>query len=82
MTELQQTFAQLFEETGQTITPEIKPLFDRILTEDFGDDPEKMTAFMLSLQPGVERVDDPRQDQIDMLQETVLQLSELLLGGV
>lgn len=82
MTELQKTFAQLFEESGQTITPEIKPLFDRILTEDFGDDPEKMTAFMLSLQPGVERVDDPRQDQIDMLQETVLQLSELLLGGI
>lgn len=82
MSDNQKRFAKLFKDSGNVLTPEIKPLFDTILSEDFNDDGELMSEFMVSLQPEIQRISDPRQEQIDMLQETVLQLSELLMGGM
>lgn len=77
----QQHFAELFEASGGVLTEELQELFQIILVEDFNDDPERMTAFMESLQQPQEVPPIPTEQQLEMLQETVLQLSELMMGG-
>lgn len=79
MTDKQKRFANLFKESGHVLTPELSKLFDEILMEDFNDNPELMTAFMDNLQ-GIP--ESPLDQQVAMLQETVLQLSGLLMGGM
>lgn len=78
----QQHFAELFEASGGVITEELQDLFQTILVEDFNDNPELMTAFMESLQKPQEVPPTPTEQQLEMLQETVLQLSELMMGGL
>lgn len=82
MTPNQQHFAELFEASGGVLTEELNKLFDVILVEDFNDDPELMSRFMESLQEPVPPIPSPNESQIAMLQETVLQLTELLMGGM
>lgn len=77
----QQHFAELFEASGGVLTEELQDLFQIILVEDFNDNPELMTAFMESLQKPQEVPPTPTEQQLEMLQETVLQLSELMMGG-
>lgn len=78
----QQHFAELFEASGGVLTEELQDLFQIILVEDFNDNPELMTAFMESLQKPQEVPPTPTEQQLEMLQETVLQLSELMMGGL
>lgn len=78
----QQHFAELFKASGEILTEELQDLFQTILVEDFNDDPELMTAFMESLQEPKEVPPTPTEQQLEMLQETVLQLSELMMGGL
>lgn len=78
----QQHFAELFEASGGVLTEELNQLFDVILMEDFNDDPELMSKFMESLQETDPPATSPNESQIAMLQETVLQLTELLMGGM
>lgn len=78
----QQHFAELFEASGGVLTEELNKLFDVILVEDFNDDPELMSQFMESLQETDPPAPSPNESQIAMLQETVLQLTELLMGGM
>lgn len=78
----QQHFAELFEASGGVLTEELQDLFQTILVEDFNDNPELMTAFMESLQKPQEVPPTPTEQQLEMLQETVLQLSELMMGGL
>lgn len=77
----QQHFAELFKASGGVLTEELQDLFQTILVEDFNDNPELMTAFMESLQEPQEVPPTPTEKQLEMLQETVLQLSELMMGG-
>lgn len=79
MTKNQELFIKLWEESGQEFTDELLKLFDVILMEDFHDNPELMSKFMESIQ---EVPEPPLDQQVAMLQETVLQLSELLAGGM
>lgn len=79
MTKNQELFIKLWEESGQEFTDELLKLFDVILMEDFHDNPELMSKFMESIQ---EVPEPPLEQQVAMLQETVLQLSELLAGGM
>lgn len=82
MTDIQKQFAEAFKAAGETLTEEILPLFSQILEEDMGDDPEKMSAFMESITTPKELPQTSTEIQVAMLQETVLQLTELLMGGV
>lgn len=79
MTKNQELFIKLWEESGQEFTDELLKLFDVILMEDFHDNPELMSKFMESIQ---EVPEPPLEQQVAMLQEAVLQLSELLAGGM
>ncbi|WAX15530.1 hypothetical protein EG103P1_00066 [Enterococcus phage EG103P1] len=79
MTKNQELFIKLWEESGQEFTDELLNLFDVILMEDFHDNPELMSKFMESIQKVPE---PPLEQQVAMLQETVLQLSELIAGGM
>lgn len=79
MTKNQELFIKLWEESGQEFTDELLKLFDVILMEDFHDNPELMSKFMESIQ---EVPEPPLEQQVAMLQETVLQLSELIAGGM
>lgn len=79
MTKNQELFIKLWKESGQEFTDELLKLFDVILMEDFHDNPEIMSKFMESIQ---EVPEPPLEQQVAMLQETVLQLSELLMGGM
>ncbi|WAX15733.1 hypothetical protein EG103P3_00064 [Enterococcus phage EG103P3] len=79
MTKNQELFIKLWEESGQEFTDELLKLFDVILMEDFHDNPELMSKFMESIQKVPE---PPLEQQVAMLQETVLQLSELIAGGM
>lgn len=81
MTTNQQHFAELFEASGGVLTEELNELFDIILVEDFNDNPDQMTAFMDSLRTPATVDPTPTEQQLEMLQETVLQLSELMMGG-
>lgn len=80
MSDKQKKFAELFKASGNTITEELDVLFNQILIEDFDDNPERMTEFMDSIQEPLPPSSD--ESQIAMLQETVLQLSELIMGGM
>lgn len=79
MTKNQELFIKLWEESGQEFTDELLKLFDVILMEDFHDNPELMSNFMESIQKVPE---PPLEQQVAMIQETVLQLSELIAGGM
>lgn len=79
MTKNQELFIKLWKESGQEFTDELLKLFDVILMEDFHDNPELMSKFMESIQKVPE---PPLEQQVAMLQETVLQLSELIAGGM
>lgn len=79
MTKNQELFIKLWEESGQEFTDELLKLFDVILMEDFHDNPELMSKFMESIQKVPE---PPLEQQVAMIQETVLQLSELIAGGM
>lgn len=79
MTKNQELFIKLWKESGQEFTDELLKLFDVILMEDFHDNPELMSKFMESIQ---EVPEPPLEQQVAMLQETVLQLSELIAGGM
>lgn len=79
MTKNQELFIKLWEESGQEFTDELLKLFDVILLEDFHDNPELMSKFMESIQ---EVPEPPLEQQVAMLQETVLKLSELIAGGM
>lgn len=80
MSDKQKKFAELFKASGNTITEELDVLFNQILIEDFDDNPDRMTEFMDSIQEPLPSSSD--ESQIAMLQETVLQLSELIMGGM
>lgn len=82
MTTNQQHFAELFEASGGVLTEDLRDLFQTILVEDFGDDPEKMSAFMESLHEEEPAPPTPDSEQIAMLQETMLQLTEMIMGGM
>lgn len=79
MTKNQELFIKLWKESGQEFTDELLKLFDVILMDDFHDNPELMSKFMESIQKVPE---PPLEQQVAMLQETVLQLSELIAGGM
>lgn len=81
MTTNQQHFAELFKASGGVLTEELNELFDIILVEDFNDNPDRMTAFMDSLRTPATVPPTPTEQQLEMLQETVIQLSELMKGG-
>lgn len=77
MTDLQKRFVEALEKNNQQIVGEAAELFDEILIKEFNEDPEKMTAFMESLQEP-----QPAAISLEDLQAAMVELTNMILGGV
>ena len=76
MTDLQKRFIEAYEAAGRTITGQAAELFQEVLAKDFNDDPEKMSAFMESLQEP-----EPTTISLEDVQAAVVELTNMILGG-
>nr|DAM27842.1 MAG TPA: DNA polymerases epsilon N terminal [Caudoviricetes sp.] len=76
MTELQKQFIEAYEAAGRTITGQAAELFQELLEKEFDDDPEKMTAFIDSLQEP-----EPAAISLEDLQAAMVELTNMILGG-
>lgn len=76
MTDLQKRFVEALEKNNQQIVGEAAELFDEILIKEFNEDPEKMTAFMESLQEP-----QPAAISLEDLQTAMVELTNMILGG-
>lgn len=76
MTDLQKRFVEALEKNNQQIVGEAAELFDEILIKEFNEDPEKMTAFMESLQ-----APQPAAISLEELQAAMVELANMILGG-
>lgn len=76
MTDLQKRFVEALEKNNQQIVGEAAELFDEILIKEFNEDPEKMTAFMESLQEP-----QPAAISLEDLQAAMVELTNMILGG-
>lgn len=75
MTDLQKRFIEAYEAAGRTITGQAAELFQEVLAKDFNDDPEKMSAFMESLQEP-----EPAAISLEDLQAAMVELTNMILG--
>lgn len=76
MTDLQKQFIEAYEAAGRTITGQASELFQELLEKEFDDDPEKMTAFIDSLQEP-----EPAAISLEDLQAAMVELTNMILGG-
>lgn len=76
MTDLQKQFIEAYEAAGRTITGQASELFQELLENEFDDDPEKMTAFIDSLQEP-----EPAAISLEDLQAAMVELTNMILGG-
>lgn len=76
MTDLQKRFIEAYEAAGRTITGQAAELFQEVLAKDFNDDPEKMSAFMESLQEP-----EPAAISLEDLQAAMVELTNMIQGG-
>lgn len=76
MTDLQKQFIEAYEAAGRTITGQASELFQELLEKEFDDDPEKMTAFIDSLQEP-----EPSTISLEDLQAAMVELTNMILGG-
>lgn len=76
MTDLQKRFIEAYEAAGRAITGQAAELFQEVLAKDFNDDPEKMSAFMESLQEP-----EPPTVSLEDVQAAVVELTNMILGG-
>lgn len=65
----------VIEEKSST-TEEMDKLFQELLEKEFNDDPEKMTAFIDSLQEP-----EPAAISLEDLQAAMVELTNMILGG-
>lgn len=76
MTDLQKQFIEAYEAAGRTINGQAAELFQELLEKEFDDDPEKMTAFIDSLQEP-----EPAAISLEDLQAAMVELTNMILGG-
>lgn len=76
MTDLQKQFIEAFEANGRVLSGQAYELFQEVLAKDFNDDPEKMSAFMESLQEPA-----PAAISLEDLQAAMVELTNMILGG-
>lgn len=89
MTDLQKRFVEALEKNNQQIVGEAAELFDEILIKEFGEDPEKMTAFMESLQDNytelsvIEKLqleNEQLKQSVKLNEATILELADMILS--
>lgn len=76
MTDLQKQFIEALEANGQVLSGRAYELFQEVLAKDFNGDPEKMSAFMGSLQEP-----EPAAISLEDLQAAMVELTNMILGG-
>lgn len=76
MTDLQKQFIEAYEAADRTITGQAAELFQELLEKEFEDDPEKMSAFIDSLQEP-----EPPTISLEDLQAAMVELTNMILGG-
>lgn len=76
MTDLQKQFIEAYEAADRTITGQAAELFQELLEKEFDDDPEKMSAFIDSLQEP-----EPPTISLEDLQAAMVELTNMFLGG-
>lgn len=75
------------------MSDELNTLFDYLLVNEFGDDPERMSTFIQTIidenteqEPSelekLQRENEELKSRIDMNESTILELSDMVLGGM
>lgn len=96
MTE-KERFEQLYIEeiikNKGAMSDELNTLFDYLLVNEFGDDPERMSAFIQTIinknteqEPSelekLQRENEELKSRIDITESTILELADMMLGGL
>lgn len=89
MTDLKKKFIEAYEAAGRTITGQAAELFQELLEKEFDDDPEKMTAFIESLQEPdteigiIEKLqleNEQLKQSVKLNEATILELADMILS--
>ena len=89
MTDLRKQFIESYEAAGRTITGHAFELFQKLLVEEFDDDPEKMSAFIESLQEPnneigiIEKLqleNEQLKQSVKLNEATILELADMILS--
>lgn len=89
MTDLQKKFIEAYNAADQTITGQAAELFQELLAKEFDDDPDKMSAFMESLQDpdaGINIIEklqlenEQLKQSVKLNEATILELADMILS--